>query len=288
MVNTGLTNNIIYSLTVDPVNPSILYACTQGGGIFKSTNRGENWSTINSGLIGLSSKVLAIDQSNNHILYAGVSSAGRFDGVYQSLKGGSNWNNFNSGLPQNTDSRQITDVICISIDPINSKNVYVGLLYYGVYKYSINNPPSFRNLPASKSIISGKPFTYQVEASDPEGEVLTFSVEGAPLGINISSTGLISWPNPKTGSYSIIVRISDGTNSPITSTLFLKVTTTLIFTIDKKDYLINDLRQTMDVVPIIREARVLLPVRFVAEPLGATVLWDGATRKVIIILEKQP
>ena len=178
------------------------------------------------------------------------------------------------------------NVLCLSIDPANPKNIYAGLSAGGVYKWGVNNPPVFRNLPASKSIISGKLFSYQVEAFDPEGEVLTYSIEGVPSGMVISSAGLISWLNPKTGSYTITIRISDGTNSPVTSTLFLKVTTTLIFTIDKKDYLINDSRQTMDVAPIIREARTLLPVRFVAEPLGAMVLWDGTARKVTVILEK--
>ncbi|HPP44067.1 MAG TPA: copper amine oxidase N-terminal domain-containing protein [Caldisericia bacterium] len=40
----------------------------------------------------------------------------------------------------------------------------------------------------------------------------------------------------------------------------------------------------MDVPPIIIEGRTLLPIRWVAEPLGAEVGWDGVERKVTVSL----
>lgn len=41
---------------------------------------------------------------------------------------------------------------------------------------------------------------------------------------------------------------------------------------------VNSVESTLDAVPIIRNNRTMLPVRFVAESLGAAVGWDGATR----------
>jgi len=41
--------------------------------------------------------------------------------------------------------------------------------------------------------------------------------------------------------------------------------------IDKTTYYVNDTLMTMDVAPIIRESRTLLPIRYVAEALGADV-----------------
>ena len=41
----------------------------------------------------------------------------------------------------------------------------------------------------------------------------------------------------------------------------------------------------LDVAPIIRDSRTMLPVRFVAESLGATVEWDGATSTAAITSE---
>ena len=42
--------------------------------------------------------------------------------------------------------------------------------------------------------------------------------------------------------------------------------------------------QSMDAAPIVREGRTLLPIRYVAEPLGATVGWDPATQKATVTL----
>jgi hypothetical protein len=60
--------------------------------------------------------------------------------------------------------------------------------------------------------------------------------------------------------------------------------TTLKFFIGQTLYFVNGVAKYMDVAPVILESRTLLPIRFVAEPLGATVGWDGATRQVTITL----
>jgi len=52
--------------------------------------------------------------------------------------------------------------------------------------------------------------------------------------------------------------------------------------IDKKNYYVNDEIKFMDVAPIIREGRTLLPIRYVAEALGAIVLWDAKEEKVTV------
>ena len=40
--------------------------------------------------------------------------------------------------------------------------------------------------------------------------------------------------------------------------------------------------KALDAAPIIRQSRTMLPVRFVAENLGAAVAWDGATSTATI------
>ncbi|MGI5879001.1 MAG: stalk domain-containing protein [Syntrophomonadaceae bacterium] len=59
-------------------------------------------------------------------------------------------------------------------------------------------------------------------------------------------------------------------------------TTILRFYIDKAQYYINDITTPMDTAPVIIDARTLLPIRYVATPLGAEVGWDPDTRKVTI------
>ncbi|MBQ9134034.1 MAG: family 43 glycosylhydrolase [Clostridia bacterium] len=51
----------------------------------------------------------------------------------------------------------------------------------------------------------------------------------------------------------------------------------LKMTLGKTAYTLNGEQKTMDVAPIIRNERTMLPVRYVAEALGATIGWDGAT-----------
>ncbi len=57
---------------------------------------------------------------------------------------------------------------------------------------------------------------------------------------------------------------------------------TIIFTIDESTYYVNGQRRTMDTTPVILESRTLLPIRFLAESLGAQVSWDGTERKVTV------
>lgn len=59
----------------------------------------------------------------------------------------------------------------------------------------------------------------------------------------------------------------------------------LRFYIGKTTYYQNDELKTMDVAPMILEGRTLLPIRYVAEALGASVLWDAKEQKVTISLK---
>ena len=53
-------------------------------------------------------------------------------------------------------------------------------------------------------------------------------------------------------------------------------------TIGKMEGLVNGVAKALDAAPVIRNSRTMLPVRFVAENLGATVGWDGATSTVTV------
>jgi len=59
---------------------------------------------------------------------------------------------------------------------------------------------------------------------------------------------------------------------------------TMSFQIGNTSYQVDAGNRSMDVPPIIVESRTLMPVRFVVEPLGAKVGWNGTTRKVTITL----
>jgi photosystem II stability/assembly factor-like uncharacterized protein len=109
-INSGLTNTQVYALAIDPTNPNIIYAGTNGG-VFKSTNWGGNWSAINSGLTDTHVWALAIDPSNTSTLYAGTG-----EGVFKSADGGGYWST----------SSLTYYVYSLAIDPTNSGTLYAG------------------------------------------------------------------------------------------------------------------------------------------------------------------
>src|SRR5437867_11422272 len=75
---------MISALAIDPLTPTTLYAWTNGGGLFKSTDGGANWSA--TGLTNISGRALAIDPITPTTLYAGADG-----GVFKSTDGGARW-----------------------------------------------------------------------------------------------------------------------------------------------------------------------------------------------------
>jgi len=59
----------------------------------------------------------------------------------------------------------------------------------------------------------------------------------------------------------------------------------LQLTLNSKEMFINEMNEPLDVPPQIIEGRTYLPIRWVAEPLGATVIWDGIEKKVTVQLK---
>ena len=73
----------------------------------------------------------------------------------------------------------------------------------------INRPPVINSTPTTTATVD-VPYTYAVVASDPDGDVLTYSLSGAPTGMTISSSGVISWPRPVRGDFYLVVQVDDG------------------------------------------------------------------------------
>jgi hypothetical protein len=106
------------------VTPTTLYAGTNGGGVFKSTNAGGSWSPVNTGLTGTGVQALTIDPAAPTTLYAGTSDGG----LFKSVDGGGSWS---PTAPTSTDVRTL------AIDPSAPTTLYAGTAGGGVFK-SIN------------------------------------------------------------------------------------------------------------------------------------------------------
>ena len=73
---------------------------------------------------------------------------------------------------------------------------------------------------------------------------------------------------------------------PIVLSNTLPSTVKLEFYIGKPYVYINGIMVKMEVAPFIKDGRTFVPVRYVAEPFGAQVIWNGTERKVTLIHKK--
>lgn len=71
----------------------------------------------------------------------------------------------------------------------------------------------------------------------------------------------------------------DGNTQTVTG---VKGNKTVMLKLNSRDALVNGNPCTLDVPATAVNGRVLIPVRFVSESLGAAVEWDQATRTAII------
>lgn len=65
---------------------------------------------------------------------------------------------------------------------------------------------------------------------------------------------------------------------PVTQQTMIK------FYLGSTDFLVNEQLQTMDASPVSIDGRTLLPIKYVAQPLGASTAWEPSTQKVTVTL----
>jgi hypothetical protein len=114
-----------------------------------------------------------------------------------------------------------TDVCNAGTDPACTNIVYdavTGTLVFDVSHFTVfflNNPPVITSTAVTTAIVN-EAYSYQVVATDPESDPLTYSLTG-PSGMIISPTGLISWTPANITTENVTVSVSDNTNTIIQS-----------------------------------------------------------------------
>ncbi len=130
---TNITSRMA-TVKYDPSNPNVIYIGAACGGIWKSTNGGNNWIAKSDYEASLSSGSIAIDPENADIIYYGTGEAsysivsyyGR--GLLKSTDAGSLWTNITDGLPQNSYTSRIV------IRPNNTNQLLAAMSYEGLYR----------------------------------------------------------------------------------------------------------------------------------------------------------
>jgi photosystem II stability/assembly factor-like uncharacterized protein len=85
--SAGLENEEITSLAIDPRNSSVVYAASKNGGVFKTTDGGENWSSLSPDLKNKELTAVAVPAEEPATVYA----ASHGKGLFKSRDSGASW-----------------------------------------------------------------------------------------------------------------------------------------------------------------------------------------------------
>ncbi|MCX8042880.1 MAG: hypothetical protein N3B18_01995 [Desulfobacterota bacterium] len=113
--NLGYVDGTATNLEIDPTNDSIIYVATNGYGIFKTTNAGKTWMTINTGLDTPYIRgpgALRVHPTTPSVLFASTQAGG----LYISTDAGATWRH-------NTPGHNYT--FGIAIDPTKPSHIFV-------------------------------------------------------------------------------------------------------------------------------------------------------------------
>jgi photosystem II stability/assembly factor-like uncharacterized protein len=147
-------------IAIDPNNTDVVYMAlgsyewTTYPDVYKSTDRGKNWTKTNLNKKFRGNKdgrwvgeCIAVNPANSNVVLAGT----RYDGLWQSNTGGGNWFKV-TGIPNNatesSDPNTGIGVRSVVFDPANGQNVYATSWNYGVYR-STNGGTSWSLIPGS-------------------------------------------------------------------------------------------------------------------------------------------
>ena len=111
----GPPGGAITDLDFNPQNPNIVFAATNGGGLYRSIDRGESWQNKSDGLRNLFLTVVEVAPSNPKVLFVGTYQGG----VYKSTDQGKSWVNVGGDIQP----KAIT--YAIEVDPADEDRVYL-------------------------------------------------------------------------------------------------------------------------------------------------------------------
>lgn len=123
----GPPGGLGYDIRMQPDNPDIMFVTDAFTGIFKSTDGGKSWFSVNQGIeakpgLGIPAFCATIDPHDPNVVWVGTQLTGH---LYRSPDGGQTWEQRDSGI-QNT-TEDMRSLRGITIDPNNENIVYIGV-----------------------------------------------------------------------------------------------------------------------------------------------------------------
>lgn len=182
----------INRVTFHPSDVNTFFACTAGGGLWKTSNGGSSWTNLTASLSRLGTSDLVVDASNSNILYLATGDCDAGDtpsiGVLKSTDGGVSWNS--TGLTFN-DGQYV--YIYRLIRHSSNANILLAATSQGIYKTT--NAGQSWTLTLSGSRIfdleqkPGTPTTYFAGGYDTQAKLYLSTDEGATWTVRSTLTG---------------------------------------------------------------------------------------------------
>jgi len=269
---SGLTDTYVAQIIVDPVKPATIYVGTSHppgiDSIFRSDDQGSHWTEISKGSLSgvLVLLYLAVDEKGNHTLYAVAPG-----GIVRSDDNGDHWVPAFTGLA----AAQNIWSWCMTVGTVSNATAYAWMrddnkLF--LFRRAAAMTPS---IDVTLTLTLNKT---QMTVAPRDGSATTVTLDAAPL-LGAGNRTLVPL-RAIAESFGVTVTW-DATAHTATITGGMS---SLTLTIGKATAVVNWLDTPIDtnakVVPLIVAGRMLLPVRFVAESLGATVDYNQATKAI--------
>ncbi len=120
-ISCDLRDMCITCLTIDPQNINVIFAGTKENGLFKSSDGGNIWTSVNHGINSTQINCITVDPINNKKIYACTAPAT----IYESIDGGMTWIELSS----------IINPSRLVINPIETNILYILAGEYGLSPY---------------------------------------------------------------------------------------------------------------------------------------------------------
>ena len=175
-------------------SPTFLYALNvEGDAVWQDDAQSSNTSALPAGLVNGATAVAVAELDN--VAYTGLTSGTRSE-LLAAISTASNWTGSDTDRPAFPTAFTVTGS-------------------------GGNLAPAFTAALTSASAYVGLPFTFDYDATDPEGDALTFALVASPTGTTLDAqTGVLRWsPPPSSAGQTVTftVSVSDGTSMVTTS-----------------------------------------------------------------------
>ena len=124
---------LVRALVNDPRHPEVLFGGTDKG-LYRSEDGGQSWRQVDSALSNYCVWALAVDPETPQVMYAGTGTPTPAT-LFRSTDGGMSWEQRPMEVAEECPNVGIPRVTGIAIDPVNRRNLWVGLEVDGV-RYS--------------------------------------------------------------------------------------------------------------------------------------------------------